>query len=269
MMSGWGYSETPLVDGDKLICTPGADEAAVVALHKDTGEVLWKCAVPRCGGAGYASPIKVSVDGVSMYVTHLGPSGGIVGVEAANGRLLWQYTRVSNSTANIPTAVARGPYLFCSTGYDSGAALLRLRVDGPDRVRVEEVKRHPGRELQNHHGGMVLVGDYLYLGHGHNNGLPACVDFRTGQIVWKESRNPAGGNGSAAVIAADGMLYFRYQNGVVVLLKASPEGLEVAGSFRQPQRSGRECWAHPVIANGRLYLRDQDRLFCYDLRPRR
>ncbi len=275
MMSGWGYSESPLVDGDKLICTPGSDEAALVALNKDTGAVIWKCAIPRCGGAGYASPIKVTVDGVSLYVTHLGPSGGVVGVDAQSGKLLWQYTRVSNSTANIPTVVARSPYLFCSTGYDSGAALLRLRVTGPGQVQVEEVKRHPGRELQNHHGGMVLVGDYLYLGHGHNNGLPACVDFRTGEIVWKESRNPAGGgggtapSGSAAVIAAEGMLYFRYQNGVVVLLQASPDGLHVAGAFQETNRSGRECWAHPVIANGRLYLRDQDKLACYDLRARK
>ncbi|MCS7021518.1 MAG: PQQ-binding-like beta-propeller repeat protein [Gemmataceae bacterium] len=269
MMSGWGYSETPLVDDEKLICTPGADQAAVVALNKDTGTVIWKCAVPRCGGAGYASPVKMVVEGVPLYVTHLGPSGGVVGVHAQSGQLLWQYTRVSNGTANIPTVVARGPFLFCSTGYDSGAALLRLQVEGKERVRVHEVKRHPGRELQNHHGGMVLVGDYLYLGHGHNNGLPTCVDFRTGEIVWKEGRNPGGGSGSAAVIAAEGMLYFRYQNGVVVLIRASPDGLEVAGSFRQNPRSGRECWAHPVIANGRLYLRDQDYLLCYDLRARR
>lgn len=269
MMSGWGYSESPLIDGEKLICTPGADEAAMVALNKDTGEVIWKCAVPRCGGAGYASPIKVTVDGVSMYVTHLGPTGGVVGVEANSGKLLWQYTRVSNGTANIPTVVARDRLLFCSTGYDSGAALLRLQVDEHKQVRVEEVKRHRGRDLQNHHGGMVLVGNYLYLGHGHNNGLPACVDFQTGEILWKESRNPAGGGGSAAVVAADGMLYFRYQNGVVVLLHATPDGLQLAGSFQETARSGRECWAHPVIANQRLYLRDQDKLVCYDLRPKK
>src|SRR5205823_1411013 len=119
---------------------------------------------------------------------------------------------------------------------------------------------------QNHHGGMVLVGDYLYFGSGHNQGQPACVEFKTGEIKWKESKGAAGGSGSAAVVYADGMLYFRYENAQVVLIEANPEGLKVAGSFKIPAASRQPSWQHPVIANGRLYLRDQDQLHCFNVK---
>jgi outer membrane protein assembly factor BamB len=267
MMSGWGYSETPLVDGDKIICTPGADAAAIVALYKDTGKEIWRSAIRNSGGAGYASPIKATLGGVPMYITLLGDSGGVVAVHADTGKLLWQYTRINNGTANIPTVVARDDLVWCSTGYgDGGSALLRMKTDGKDAISVSEVKRHRSDELQNHHGGMVLVNDHIYFGHGHNEGYPACVEFKTGEIKWKEERGAAGGDGSAAVVYADGMLYFRYQNARVVLIEATPEGLKVAGSFTQPEHSRRETWAHPVVANGRLYLRDQDKLLCFDVK---
>jgi outer membrane protein assembly factor BamB len=267
---GWGFSESVLIDGNKLICTPGADAAAVVALNKDTGAVIWKTEVRRADAAGYASPVKATVGGVPMYITLLGQRGGVVAVHADTGKLLWQYTRVSNGTANIPTVVTRDDLVWCSTGYgDGGSALLRLKAEGKDAVTITEVKHYRSNELQNHHGGMVLVGDHLYFGHGHNNGYPACVEFKTGTIKWKENRGAAGGAGSAAVVYADGMLYFRYQNGVVVLIEANPEELNVAGSFREADRSGRETWAHPVVANGKLYLRDQDRLVCYDVKADR
>src|SRR5439155_24854305 len=182
MMSGWGYSESVLIDGDKLVCTPGADKAAVVALNKDTGAVIWKSEVRDTGGAGYASPIKAEVGGVPMYITLLGKSGGVVAVHADTGKLLWRYNKISNGTANIPTVVVRGDLVWCSTGYgDGGSALLRVKPS-QDGATVEEVKRYSSGELQNHHGGMVLVGDYLYFGHGHNEGYPACVEFKTGEI---------------------------------------------------------------------------------------
>jgi outer membrane protein assembly factor BamB len=267
MMSGWGYSETPLVDGDKLICTPGADDAAIVALHKDTGKEIWRSAVKNSGGAGYASPIKATLGGISMYITLLGDTGGVVAVHADTGKLLWQYKGINNGTANIPTVVARDELVWCSTGYgDGGSALLKMKAGGKDAVSVTEVKRYRSDELQNHHGGMVLVDDHLYFGHGHNEGYPACVEFKTGEIKWKEEKGAAGGDGSAAVVYADGMLYFRYQNAKVVLIEATPDGLKVAGSFTQPEHSRRETWAHPVIANGRLYLRDQDKLLCFDVK---
>jgi outer membrane protein assembly factor BamB len=269
MMSGWGYSESPLIDEDKLICTPGGDGAAIVALNKNTGMEIWRSAVRNSGGAGYASPIKATVGRVPMYITLLGEAGGVVAVAANTGKLLWQYTGINNGTANIPTVIARDDLVWCSTGYgDGGSALLKMKAAGKDGVGVSEVKRYRSDQLQNHHGGMILVNDHLYFGHGHNAGHPACVEFKTGMIKWKEERGAAGGGGSAAVVYADGMLYYRYQNAKVVLIEATPEGLKVAGSFTQPEHSRRETWAHPVIANGRLYLRDQDKLLCFDVRKK-
>jgi len=264
---GWGFSETPLIDGDNLICAPGAVKAAVVALNKDTGKVVWQTEVKKTDGAGYASPIKATVGGVPLYITLLGKSGGVVAVHAETGKLLWQYTKINNGTANIPTIITRDDLVWCSTGYgDGGSALLKMKADSKDAVSITEVVHYKSGELQNHHGGMVLVGDYVYFGSEHNSGHPACVEFKTGEIKYKEKKGAAGGGGSAAVVAVDGMLYYRYQNGVVVLLEASPEGAKVAASFKEPERSGKECWAHPVVANGKLYLRDQDKLFCYSVK---
>jgi outer membrane protein assembly factor BamB len=185
----WGYSETPLIDGDKLICAPAADKAAVVALNKDTGKEIWKSEIKNTGGAGYASPIKATVGKVPMYITLLGDTGGVVGVHADTGKLLWQYTGINNGTANIPTVVTRDDLVWCSTGYDDGgSALLKMKAEGKDKVTVTEVKRHGSNQLQNHHGGMVLVGDYVYLGHAHGSGHPACVEFKTGDIKWRKVR---------------------------------------------------------------------------------
>ncbi len=268
MMSGWGYSESVLIDGDKLICTPGGDKAAVVALKAATGEVIWKSEISKAGGAGYASPIKATINKVPMYITLLGKSGGFVAVHADTGKLLWQYNKVANGTANIPTAIVKGDLVWCSTGYgDGGAALLKVKAEG-DTATVEEIKRYSSGELQNHHGGMVLVGDYVYFGSAHNQGHPACVEFKTGEIMWKENRGAEGGNGSAAVVCADGMLYYRYQNAVVVLMEANSEGQKVAGSFKIPEPSGKASWQHPVVANGKLYLRDQDKLHCFDVKAK-
>lgn len=268
MMSGWGYSESVLIDGDKLICTPGGDRAAVAALKPATGEVIWKSEVTNAGGAGYASPVKAVIGGVPMYITLLGKSGGVVAVHADTGKLLWRYTKVSNGTANIPTVVVRNDLVWCSTGYgDGGSALLRVKAANGS-ASVEEVVHYSSGELQNHHGGMVLVGDYLYFGHAHNQGHPACVEFKTGEIKWKEKKGAAGGGGSAAVVYADGMLYYRYENAQVVLVEANPDGLKVAGSFKIPNASGSPSWQHPVIANGKLYLRDQDKLHCFDVKAK-
>src|SRR5262249_42866168 len=159
-----------------------------------------------------------------------------------------------NGTANVPTAIAHGDYIFCSTGYNKGSALLKLERDG-DGVRAEEVYFLRAGELQNHHGGMVLVGDYVYAGHGHNAGAPTCVELKTGKIVWKQRQPP--GDGSAAVVYADGDLYFRYQDGTMALIEATPEGYKEKGTFPIPH-GGSPSWPHPVVAGGKLYLREQD-----------
>ncbi len=265
MMSGWGYSESPLVDDNKLICTPGGDEAALVALNKKTGRVIWKAAIPEAGGAAYASVVVAEVGGIRQYITLLGKSGGLVGVAAKDGRLLWRHNKVANGTANVPTPVVMGDLVFYSTGYgDGGSVLLRLVPDGK-KIEAEEVYVKSARELQNHHGGVILVGDHLFGGHGHNNGFPFCVELQTGEDSWKRGRGP--GTGSAAIVYADGHLYFRYENAVMALIEASPDGLKVKSTFKIPDGK-KPSWSHPVIAGGRLYLRDADRLLCYDLKER-
>lgn len=260
MMSGWGYSESPLVDGDALIVTPGGDKAVMASLDKQTGKVNWTTTAEGTGGSGYASPVVSYGGGVKQYLTLVGR--GLISVAADDGRLLWHYKRIANGTANIPTPIVKGDLVFASTGYgEGGTALLKLSKKG-NGVAYEEVYYKTNKELQNHHGGMVLIGDYVYMGHGHNNGLPVCVELTTGKAMWGPLRG-AGGN-SAALIAADGDLYFRYQNGIMALVEASPKEYKLKGQFRIASVNG-NSWPHPVIAGKKLYLRDQDELHCYDL----
>lgn len=264
VMSVWGYSESPLVDGDHLVVTPGGDAASLVALDKRTGNTIWKAKVSSGGGAGYASVMPATVGDTRLYITWLGNK--LVGVAAKDGRLLFEYSKVANHTANIPTVVIRGNHVFCSTGYsDGGSALLKLTSQG-NGIEAKEVWRKSAKELQNHHGGAVLVGDYLYFGHGHNNGNPVCVEFLTGKTIWGPERGP--GTGSAAVLFADGHLYFRYQNGLMALLEATPKSRVIRSTFELPDSSGKPSWPHPVIAHGKLYIRDQDVLLCFDVRKK-
>jgi len=269
MMSGRGFGESPLVDGEKLICTPGGPDAALVALDKRSGAVLWKSKLPDVGtggrdGAGFSSVVATEAAGLRQYVQLMGR--GLVGFAAEDGRFLWGYNAIANETANIPTPVVRDDLVFAANGYNAGSVLLRLSRDespggAAPGVKAEAVYSLGGGQFQNHHGGVVLVGDSLYGGHGNNNGLPTCVDLPTGRILWKR-RGP--GVGSAAVVFADGHLYFRYQNGVVALIEPSPSGYDIKGTLQIPGAGG-DSWAHPVIANGRLYLREQDTLWVYDL----
>lgn len=263
MMTNWGYSESPLVDGDNVICTPGGSEATLVALKKKTGDVVWKAKVPGGDAAAYSSMVVAEAGGIRQYVQLL--EKGIVGVAAKDGKFLWRYDRIANGTANIPTPIVRDDLVFCSTGYNTGAALLRL-VSGAGGIKVEEKYFLPSNKFQNHHGGMILIGDYVYAGSGHNNGLPTCIELKTGKIVWGPQRGP--GEESAAIAFADGNIYFRFQNAVMALIEASPRGYKVKGSFKIPNGST-PSWSHPVIAGGHLYLRDSDRILCYDVRADR
>lgn len=267
MMSGWDYSETPLVDGDKLICTPGGEKAALVALDKYKGDVIWACPIADHGGSGYASPVVAEAGGVRQYITLLGAgkNGGVVGVEATKGKFLWSYRKIANGTANIPTSIVKGDKVFCSTGYNAGAALLQLIPDGEGGCKTKEIYFLKGNTLQNHHGGMVLLGDYIYGGHGHNQGNPFCLNMQSGEFAWQPQRGP--GDGSAAVVYADGNLYFRYQNGTMALIEASPSGYNLKSSFNVPGNMG-IGWPHPVVANGHLYLRGQDQILCYDIKQK-
>ncbi|MHC4298771.1 MAG: outer membrane protein assembly factor BamB family protein, partial [Planctomycetota bacterium] len=264
VMNVWKYSESPLIDGEKVICTPGGDKAMVAALDKMTGETLWTSTTPSLGekgldGAAYSSAVIAEVDGVRQYVQLVGR--GVIGVDAKTGKFLWGYNKIANNVANIPTPVVRGPYVFTSTAYSTGAALLKIVRQG-EGFEAREVYFISHKDFQNHHGGVVLVGDYIYAGHGSNRGDPACIEFGTGKVVWKE-RAPA--LGSAGVLYADGHVLFRYDRGDVVLVEATPEEFRVKGRFKAVRGKG-PAWPHPVIHNGRLYLRHGDILACYDVR---
>jgi outer membrane protein assembly factor BamB len=268
-MSGWGFAESPLIDGPWLLCTPGNAPAVMVALDKLTGEEVWRSTAGDLGkkgrdGAGYSSIVVSHGGGVKQYVQLAGR--GLIGVRASDGQFLWSYNNVANGTANIPTPIVDGDYVFTSTGYQTGSALVKLSADGQadgQGVKAEEVYFMAANVFQNHHGGMVKVDRYIYAGHGHNNGFPICVELETGKVAWGgNERGP--GSGSAAVLYVDGHLIYRYQSGDVALIEATPESYKLKGSFKPKHVQG-PSWSHPVVVDGRLYLREQDKLMCYDV----
>jgi outer membrane protein assembly factor BamB len=212
-------------------------------------------------GAAYSSVVISNAGGVKQYIQLVGR--GVISADAKTGKLLWGYNDIANDTANIPTPVVKGDYIFASTGYGAGGALLRVSKQG-QQVAPREVYFLEAKQMQNHHGGMVMVGDYIYCGHGHDLGFPLCIELKTGREMWKA--DPVG-EGSAAVVYADGQLYFRYQNGIMALIEATPKAFQLNGKFKLASKHG-ESWPHPVIAGGRLYLRDQGTLLVYDIRAK-
>ncbi len=263
----WAWTESPLIDGERVLVTPGGEDSAMVALDKSSGREIWRAHVPTLGdlgadGAAYSSIVVSHGAGVKQYVQLLGR--GVVGIEAESGRFLWGYNGVANDVANISTPIVTGDLVLASTGYDTGTVLLRLHREGTG-VRAEEVYFLPPNRMQNHHGGLVLHDGVVYLGQGHNKGFPLAVVLETGEAAWGPVRNE--GQGSASVVYADGHLVYRYQSGHVLWVEATPEEYRQKGSFQLPEVR-KESWPHPVIANGRLYLREDDNLWVYDLRSR-
>lgn len=267
MMSGWGYSESPLIDGDRLICTPGGPNALMVALDKMTGETIWSTKPAEAessrgkDGAGYSSIVISEAAGVRQYIQLTGR--GLVGVRAVDGEPLWQYNAIANDVANIPTPIVWDDFVFCSTGYGAGAALLKLTLEA-GQMTANEVYFLDASTFQNHHGGMIRIGKHLFSGHKHNQGFPICLELESGDVVWGgDQRGPGGG--SAAIVYADGHLIYRYQNGVVALIEATPDAYRLKGTFEPNFQEG-NSWAHPVVHKGKLLLREQDKLMCYDVR---
>lgn len=263
----WKFAESPLVDGDQVIVTPDGPQAAMVALDKKTGKEIWRAAVPELGAAGkdgsaYSSVVVSNAAGVRQYVQLIGR--GVIGVDAQSGKFLWGYNKVANNVANIPTVLVDGDQVFASTGYGAGGALLQIAKEG-GALQAREVYFLAGNVFQNHHGGMILHQGHVYAGSGHNKGFPVALELKSGKVAWGPERNE--GTGSAAVAYADGRLYFRYQNGKMVLIEATPAGYKEHGSFDIPDVK-HPSWPHPVIAGGRLYLREQDALYAYDVKAK-
>jgi len=254
----WEYAESPLVDGDRLLCTPGGPAASIVCLDKKTGKEIWKSAAG--GTAGYASIVIGNAGGVKQYVTLL--ASGTVGVDAATGKLLWSYDKFAKNTANIPTPIIKGDQVFTLAGYGKGGALLTLtKAGGKFDVKEEYYET----KLKNKHGGAVIIGDLVFA-DSDDKGSPYCADWKTGDIKWTRPRGGKG-SGSASLTYADGNLYIRYNNGIMTLVPAVATGFSEKASFQIP-KSGRSSWAHPVVVGGCLYLREDDKLYCYDVKAK-
>ncbi|MBM3818395.1 MAG: PQQ-like beta-propeller repeat protein [Acidimicrobiia bacterium] len=249
----WDISESPLIDGNSVIVTPGGRNAGMVALDKMTGRTVW-ITKELSDEAGYASPIVADIMGVRTIMTLTGGAG--VGVRASDGKLMWRDGAAANNTANITTPVYGDNKVFYSSSYGTGGALLALRVEGGE-LRAQQV--YFTREMQNHHGGIVLVNGYLY---GYNNSILTALEFATGKLAW---RHRAVGKGSVSY--ADGHLYILSEDNVVGLVEATPAGYRENGRF-SIRDQGYPSWAHPVISGGRLYLRNQGMLAAYDIRAR-
>jgi outer membrane protein assembly factor BamB len=254
---GWGYSESPLFDAGTVFFSPGGAQGCVIALKRDTGQPAWRTK-ELIDDAHYSSLIRAQIGGVFQYIKLTDQH--VAGILPMNGKVLWTAPR-KGETAVVTTPVCHDNTVFVTSGYGVGCNLFRITREG-DSFKTEQV--YANKNLENHHGGVVLLGDYLY-GHSDSKGW-VCLDLKTGQPAWSESGKLQKGS----ICSADGMLYLRAEagEGTVVLAEASPFGFLEKGRFKQPERSSKNSWPHPVVANGKLYLRDQEVLFCYDVRLR-
>lgn len=250
----WGLSESPLVDGDRLICVPGGEKASMAALNKLTGETLWVCSEPT-GKPGYGSPVAFDYGGVRQIVTMMDKS--VVGVRADTGKLLWRMPHEAAYDETTATPLFHDRRVFVSTMTPTATQCLELSAEGQEIVAKQAWR---SAALDNHHGGVVLLDGYLY--GSAMNGKWVCLEAHSGRLVYK-----ADGVGKGSVTYADGLLYTVAESGGAVgLAKATPAGFEVISRFRLPQGGNGPVWAHPVVSGGRLYLRHGDRLYCYDIK---
>jgi len=239
----WGISESPLVLGNKVLVNPGGPDASIVALNKADGSVIWKSQSDR---AGYSSAIPVEINGGTQVVFFTGARA--VGLDLKDGRLLWEYARPSNRTANVATPIVRANRVFISSDYGTGGGVVEIKPDN----KAEEIWFT--KDMRNHHSSSVLIGDYLF---GFSGSILTAMKFDTGEIAWRDRSV-----GKGSLVYADGHLYCFSENGVMGLVEATPAGYKEKGRFRITQES-LPTWTHPVVAGGRLYLRDQDTIHPY------
>ena len=247
----WGLSESPLVLADRILLNAGGRDASIVALRKTDGSLIWRS---QSDEPGYSSALVHEIGGIRQAIFFTGERA--LGVDVNDGRVLWSYNRVANRTANVATPIVRGNRVFLSSDYGTGAALLEILVDGP-KVSAREI--YFTNEMRNHHASSVLVGDYLY---GYSSSILAAMHFDTGKQAW---RHRSVGKGS--IVFADDRLYLFSEAGVVGLAEANPVGYHEHGRF-QIRTGNRPTWSHPVVAGRKLFLRDQDVIYAYDIAAR-
>ena len=247
----WLISESPLVDGTDVVVTPGGPGAGIVKLDKMTGKTVWT-SKELSDTAGYSSVVAADVQGVRTYLTFTADAG--VGVRASDGKLMFRYEAAANRTANITTPVFSNNRVFFTSAYGTGGGLLNLTAQNGS-VTAKEV--YFTRDMKNHHGGVVLVDGYLY---GFNDSILSCLEFATGKVMWRDRSV-----GKGSVTFADGRLYLQSEDNVVGLAEATSAGYRETGRFTIPDK-GLPSWAHPVVSDGRLYVRNQDTLLVYDIK---
>ncbi|NOS69187.1 MAG: PQQ-like beta-propeller repeat protein [Verrucomicrobia bacterium] len=252
----WAYSESPLVDGNKLIVTPGGTNATLLALNKKTGEVIWTCATPEGDEASYSSVVSATFSGVKQYIQFL--SKGLVGVDAKTGKLLWRFEKTAKGSPAVIMTVLVDDGMVYSGAFRANTALIKpVLKDGV--FTVEEI--YSNNKLPIGLGGVVKVGDYFY---GSSSQSAMCVDFKTGTVKWEERAI-----GPCSWLVADKRIYLHAESGEVALIEPSGEAYREKGRFSPPNpptRGQAKAWAYPVMANGRLYIREQNLLWCYDVK---
>ena len=245
---GWGLSESVLIEGNKLICTPGGRGSSVVALDKKTGQLIWKSGRDR---AGYSSPIAVDVGRTRQIIVFTASTAR--GMSADDGKELWTYDAANNGTANVATPIFHDNHVFFSSGYGTGGGVVKLT---PSRSGTAAEQVWFENRMQNHHCSSVLVDGYLY-GFGGSNLM--CMNFKTGEIAWRDRSV-----GKGSLVYADGHLYCFSDAGTVGLVKATPDAYHEVSRFKI-EKGRRPTWAHPVVAGGKLFLREQDKIYCFDV----
>jgi outer membrane protein assembly factor BamB len=245
----WGISESPLVLGNKVLVNPGGPDASIVALNKADGSVIWKSQSDR---AGYSSGIPVEINGGTQVIFFT--SERALGLDLKDGRLLWEYARPANRVANVATPIVRANRVFISSDYGTGGGVVEIKPDN----KAQEIWFT--KDMRNHHSSSVLIGDYLY---GFSSAILTAMKFDSGEIAWRDRSV-----GKGSLVYADGHLYCFSENGVMGLVEASPTGYKEKGRFRITQDS-LPTWTHPVVAGGRLYLRDQDTIYAFDVKEKK
>jgi outer membrane protein assembly factor BamB len=254
MMSGWGYSESPLLDGSRVVVMPGGPKGTVLALDKASGTTLWQ-SKGLTDSAAYTSLVPAVIGGARQYLVFTDAS--VAGIAPEDGRVLWRAAR-SGKTAVVPDPVYHDGTLFVTSGYGIGHTAFRLTAAGG---AITPQEAYAGKEMEVHHGGVVLVGEHLY--GLTNRGQLVCMEIKTGKVAWQDKSV-----GKGAITYADGHLVVRGEKGAgtIALVEASPAGYKEKGRFDQPDRSDKNSWPHPVVFGGKLYIRDQDLLLCYDVK---
>ena len=248
----WGYSESPLIVGDRILVNTGGPRAGIVAVAKADGSTLWQ---QHNDGAGYSSPMLMRTGSLNQVIFFT--EDRAMAVDPRDWRLLWSYNKANNGTANIATPIVRGTRVFVSSDYGTWGALLDVRAAG-NLATANEV--YFTRDMRNHHASSVLVGDYLY---GFSSSILTALAFETGKTMWRDRSV-----GKGSLIFADNRLYLYSEDSVVGLADASPDGYRERGRFTLPQQSGLPTWSHPIIADGLLVIRDQDTVYTYNVRPK-